>query len=57
MVDEFSANAVPGLIVRDKRGHDVELPMMPVSVGAQSQLLRRAARSSAQPVVMQPVSF
>jgi hypothetical protein len=55
--DDFVAGA-PRVIVRDNKGKEVELPMQPISVGAQSQLLRRAARATAaQPVVMQAVSF
>jgi hypothetical protein len=53
--DDFVAG-MPRVIVR-RDGKEVELPMQPISVGAQSQLLRKAARSSAPTVVMQSVSF
>jgi hypothetical protein len=55
VADDF-VGRMPRLIVR-RDGKEVELPMQPISVGAQSQLLRKAARSSAPMVVMQPVSF
>ncbi|MBI3651239.1 MAG: hypothetical protein HY231_09365 [Acidobacteria bacterium] len=56
-LDDYAISGMPRVFIRNNRGQEIELPMQPISVGAQSQLLRRAARSSASPVVMQPVSF
>jgi hypothetical protein len=48
---EAAASRVPGLILRDS-GREVELPMLPVSVGAQQKLINRSGRSTVQPIAI-----
>ncbi len=48
---ESMPDRVPGLIVR-RSGREVELPMLPVSLGAQQQLINRSSRSSVQPIAI-----
>lgn len=48
---ESMPDRVPGLIVR-RSGSEVELPMLPVSLGAQQQLINRSGRSSVQPIAI-----
>ncbi len=49
--EESMPDRVPGLIVR-RSGREVELPMLPVSLGAQQQLINRSSRSSVQPIAI-----
>jgi hypothetical protein len=49
--EESTPDRVPGLIVR-RSGREVELPMLPVSLGAQQQLINRSSRSSVQPIAI-----
>jgi hypothetical protein len=48
---EAAASRVPGLIIRDS-GREVELLMLPVSVGAQQKLINRSGRSTVQPIAI-----
>jgi hypothetical protein len=48
---ESMPDRVPGLIVR-RSGREVELPMLPVSLGAQQQLINRSSRSAVQPIAI-----
>jgi hypothetical protein len=49
--DESRPDRVPGFIVRSSGG-EVELPMLPVSLGAQQQLINRSSRSAVQPIAI-----
>lgn len=50
--DDAMPGRVPNFIVRDKDRREVELPMLPVSLGAQQQLINRSSRSSVQPIAI-----
>jgi hypothetical protein len=49
--DDATQNRVPGVIVR-RSGEEVELPMLPVSLGAQQGLINRSGRSTVQPIAI-----
>jgi hypothetical protein len=49
--DDATQNTVPGVIVR-RSGQEVELPMLPVSLGAQQGLINRSGRSTVQPIAI-----
>lgn len=51
LAPETVASRVPGVLVRGSRG-EVEVPMLPVSVGAQQQLINRSGRSRVQPIAI-----
>jgi hypothetical protein len=53
---ESTSDRVPGFIVRSS-GREVELPMLPVSLGAQQQLINRSSRSSRSAVQPIAISF
>jgi hypothetical protein len=53
---ESTTGRVPGFIVRSS-GREVELPMLPVSLGAQQQLINRSSRSSRSAVQPIAISF
>jgi hypothetical protein len=50
--DDSMSNRVPGVIFRRSSGNDVEVPMLPVSVGAQQGLINRSNRSSVQQIAV-----
>jgi hypothetical protein len=49
--EDAVVSRVPGVILRHS-GAEVELPMLPVSVGAQQKLINRSGRSAVQPIAI-----